>query len=952
MKMKRVSNIIFYAIFWIWNLTFLLFVYTGILPNIGGELMKATLAGQIPGEFLVTFLALLAIPTLCTFVGGIRFHKQPVQLIRLFYGVEAPLFLLCLIRLFLLRELTPASHQFIITVIVCIAAFSFELLYGYIGEQVNLNSQRNRTLVWLQVACHSLILLLGLYAGALLLFYALPTAWVLLVAFFKFEWLRVLGEMFTRGFFSELWLLPISFFLFCFTSTLFVAMPVALAALYVHSGRKILKAFASQYSRNHTIKGSVATVGIWFILFISLQQQPQVQAFSLLSKPASTDTARQAILAQSDNIRSGLVNAYLSSYRYLSSWEENNHIREMYQNVFNLPKPAAQVVQNTYNQLMSPFLYNGSRTDGEKAEKLYAEFFDTPIQKAEQKAIQHALKSTANREEAKAGVLNINQKKVWLRSQNITVKPQGDWADIELYEVYENQTPQQQEVFYSFSLPESAVVTGLWLGDTANRDKRFPFAVSPRGAAQKVYNEQVRERVDPALIEQVGPRHYRLRAFPIPPKQPLIPLDNSLQQRPTEMHLWLTYKVMQQDAGWAMPQLGEKRNIYWTNSTKRTQNGQNGADLDDWLPAFIRAEKQEPTLHQVSLPSGDRISVKPLGKQDYSLPQGKRFAIALDSSYSMAKHAKELTQTFAWLKEKGFADSDFTNNDADLYIAASPGAQPRRIDDLRRFDAAKLTFYGTLQPKEILEQFTQLQGDTSYDAILLITDEGSYELSEDTTTIPAITAPLWMVHIGGKLSPAYDDATLKAIQDSSGGVSTQVPEVMQRLATQAALGQSVVSVVDGYAWMREKPTQGNLLTKSPAVVAPTKPSGASLQAVSQENFEPVAARQLVLGLSKEKAKAQLVQLDAIHAVAKSFNIVTPYSSMIVLVNDRQREALKKAEQQSDRFERKVETGKEQLTKPSNLFNVSGVPEPEEWMLLGIIAIALLLIVRRQRSTVT
>jgi putative PEP-CTERM system integral membrane protein len=114
----------------------------------------------------------------------------------------------------------------------------------------------------------------------------------------------------------------------------------------------------------------------------------------------------------------------------------------------------------------------------------------------------------------------------------------------------------------------------------------------------------------------------------------------------------------------------------------------------------------------------------------------------------------------------------------------------------------------------------------------------------------------------------------------------------------------------------------------------------------------VAARQLVLGLSKEKAKAQLVQLDAIHAVAKSFNIVTPYSSMIVLVNDRQREALKKAEQQSDRFERKVETGKEQLTKPSNLFNVSGVPEPEEWMLLGIIAIALLLIVRRQRSTVT
>jgi putative PEP-CTERM system integral membrane protein len=157
-----------------------------------------------------------------------------------------------------------------------------------------------------------------------------------------------------------------------------------------------------------------------------------------------------------------------------------------------------------------------------------------------------------------------------------------------------------------------------------------------------------------------------------------------------------------------------------------------------------------------------------------------------------------------------------------------------------------------------------------------------------------------MVHVGGKLPPAYDDATLRAIQDSRGGVSTEIPEVMQRLATQAALGDSAVSVVDGYAWSMDK-----------------QPQEASLQAdtTSQNGFEPVAARQLVLGLSKEKAKEQLIQLDTMHAVAKSSEIVTPYSSMIVLVNDQQREALKRAEQQSDRFDRKVENGNEQLTKP-------------------------------------
>ena len=37
----------------------------------------------------------------------------------------------------------------------------------------------------------------------------------------------------------------------------------------------------------------------------------------------------------------------------------------------------------------------------------------------------------------------------------------GDTIELELHEVYENQTANQQEVVYYFSLPESAVITGL-----------------------------------------------------------------------------------------------------------------------------------------------------------------------------------------------------------------------------------------------------------------------------------------------------------------------------------------------------------------------------------------------------------------------------------------------------------------------------------------------------------
>jgi putative PEP-CTERM system integral membrane protein len=166
-----------------------------------------------------------------------------------------------------------------------------------------------------------------------------------------------------------------------------------------------------------------------------------------------------------------------------------------------------------------------------------------------------------------------------------------------------------------------------------------------------------------------------------------------------------------------------------------------------------------------------------------------------------------------------------------------------------------------------------------------------------------------MVHLGA-LPPAYDDETLKAIENSGGGVSMEVSEVLQRLATKSALGSSAVSVVDGYAWLLEK----------------------KAQKASDSAFDSLAARQLVLGLSREKNLDKLVELDAIHAIAKNYQIVTPYSSMIVLVNDEQRRQLQEAEAQSDRFEREVESGQEQLTKPFNPLNAAGensaaIPEP-------------------------
>lgn len=943
------------SIFWGWNIIFLL-MDTFLFYFLSIPLLLATILGEIPLDFSLTILALMIMPILSIILAKKHFDKQNSQLMRFFYGVEAPLFVLCLIRLFLIRELTPVSGMFLATICLCIAAFCGELLYGYVGLREDLTEPTIKNnnfwvrligqekMAWLQMGCHSLMLIIGLYAATILFFYALPVA----VSTVNLA-LQVVGGIFyaishanyswENISYMLLYSLPFLIFLylgwwlFIFSGGLFVAMPSLFGFLYLESGQKILRDFASQYGKQKMRIASVSIITTWLVIFLSLQNQPQIKSLQLLETPANRDI-RPTLIAQSDNIKEGLVNAYLSPYRYLSTVKENDHIRVMYQ-WLGLPKDAGQTLQNWYNYLMSPFLYQGSQSDVEKAEKLYEAFFDKPIQKAETNAIQHALQSTYERDQVQAGLLNINEKKVWLQSQDIAVKEKGAFAEVEIHEVYQNQTNQLQEIFYYFSLPESATVTGLWLGDTADISKAFPFTVSPRGAAQKVYNSQVRiERQDPALLEQVGPKNYRLRAFPIPAKQVL---NNNWfsRDRAKVMHLWLSYKVMAEEKGWSLPTLAEKRNIFWTGYTQRnyTINGvksQVKLDKDNWLPEYFPlSNKIAPTLQEVIFSGGQKITAKPLTNSDYVLPNNQKFAIILDTSYSMTSQRQKVQETLEGLTRKKIGD-----NDIDIYISSSPGMPPQRVNEPEQFKLSQLSFYGSLSFNEMLQQFASLRREETYNGIFLISDRGNYELSKDKEKIPSLGAPLWMIHLGG-MPPAYDDNTLQAIQDS-GGVGSDIKEVMQRLATKATLGKSTVNVVDGYTWINVKLSPSELKKISP------------LKKPEENEFSPLAARQLVLALSKETSLEQVSKLDGIHAIAKQFKIVTPYSSMIVLVNDRQRELLKEAEAQRDRFDRQVESGKETLTKPANPMNQEGIPEPQTWLGL-ILGIGLLIIFRYRQQ---
>jgi putative PEP-CTERM system integral membrane protein len=907
--------------FWLWNLSFGAVTYLGIAPLIAVPLVEATFQDLIPWDFSLTLLFLILVPAGCSFIALQRCRHRPQAFLQLFYGVEAPLFLLLMLRLFFMRQLTTASQQIIWSFLVCIAAFGFYMFFGLIDRDLSLGKLTipRRYLALLQLGAHSIMGLLGLYCAAVMLFYAIPLSWLLIVEFFRFQWLSDLWFILSRDFIAAIWWVPIFLCLVFFSATLFVVMPSVLGFLYIQSGLEGWQSFARRYRPQTAKWGTIATLGFWLTLFALNQWQPHHQAFALLNQPVAQESDRQTLLAKSEQIRRGLLHSYLSPYLYLSTTQDNNHIALLYKNIFGLPASLGRSLQNSYNLLLSPFLYQGSYADVQESEKLYGSFFDTSIQKAEAPTISESVRTTWNRDEAKAGLLNINQRKVLLRRQTINITEHGDWADVEIYEMYENQTPDLQEVFYSFSLPESAVITGLWLGDTDDRTKRHSFQVSPRGAAQEVYNEQVRERIDPALLEQIGTRQYRLRAFPIPAQ-----ILRTGSDAPTHMHLWLTYKVMQQPQGWAMPDLGEKRNIFWDRRTDRQINGQTSKPSDRWLPPHIPAQSPfAPKSHAATFVSGQTIAAQPIAEQSYILPQQKRFAILVDTSRSMPR--PELTKAWQWLKT-----TIAPQNELHIYLSAAQGIEPRRLADIQQFDPNKIVFYGSLQFIDILQQFKQLQGDTLYDAIVLLTDDGSYDLAtnipkelQPTFTISPLAAPIWLVHLDGTPS-GYDDATLKLIQDSQGGIATDPASLMYRLATTAKLGPNTISLTDGYAWQ---------FAPNPNINP-------------EAGFAPLAARQLALSLSRQAQ--DLPSLDRLHQLAKDQQIVTPYSSMIVLVNDQQRRALKEAEFRSDRFDREVETGKEQLSQPNNPFSI---PTPSPTPLAIVLALFPLSWLLRRRNDI-
>lgn len=941
-----IARVCAYALFWSWNVIFLAFMFLGFAPTLLLEVIDAVRTSTIPVQFLALGAILVVIPLAAVVLGLTVLRRSPGRLLTFGYGVEGPLMLIVAIRFFAVREATPMLTLMLVIAALGLAALLWQILDRRAGE---------RRLFWeyLRVPGLTFLLIMGLYASAWIAFYAVPIpiiVWRAIIDLFTQNIWEMLGDLSEMG----VWWVFLGvhgLVLAGYTATLFVVMPIAVPILYVRAWWRGVRQFAARSSRLRAAALTAAVILLCAVSVVLAGQQPQHRAFALLKIPPDSSEEAQALLEQQEAIRAGLLNAYLAPARYISAVGEVYHVRALFMEAFGLEEEDAEPVQRAYEVVARPVLYEPVEPPGPvgdlwrwdnrvfreepvRAAEMYEAFFDEQIVDGEREAVVRAARSTWSPAQAQAAWQAVDDREIHLLRQEVTVTEHADgnrsrdWAEVELYEVYQNQTAQRQEVVYYFSLPESAVVTGVWLGNSADRDARFVYRVSPRGAAQAMYRNEVRYNLDPALVEQIGPRQYRLRVFPIEPRQIRwddAGLRSTVEEGP-EMHMWLTYRTFAlADDAWPLPRLAEKRNVYWDRASVRLVDGKQMQVVgEEWLPASVPAAAPvEPVAHRVDFPGGQTVLARPVSVVDLSgLPDGLSLAVVLDRSRSMAAYESDVEEALAQL-------TGVTQADVDVYLTASVyrGEEPSRAK-LSDIASGDILYYGGQNAAEMLAQFDRLRAGDDYDAVLVLTDGTGYGLGSADIDVPPPDAPVWMVHLDGAFPLGYDDATLEVIQASGGGVAGSIDEALVRLAVSLeADGAVPYDVVDGYVWQ----------------VVPTEDVEADV--ASDDGFDALAARRFILAemIRNRGSLDRLETLDTLHAIATEHSVVTPYSSMIVLVTTEQERRLDRLEKEGDRFEREHEDVGETLPEGG----VTAVPEPEEWLLLAVVAGMLLWYARRR-----
>jgi len=794
---------------------------------------------------------LLYIVSLFAIFIGVKLKEKPAFKLKVLFGLEIPLLIIVFVRQEMLYELNFSMRY------LFLLFFVLTLIY-WIQIYFQRNKTNSRLLFFLQLRTF-LLFAFVIYFSVQIIFSAILFSIILLK-------IGITESIFFLGY------LIISLSLI--SMLIFVINPALFAFSY---SLKNFKEMVYKFNRKARIS-YLASILILFSALYFLNINSKDFKYLALKNEPSLIKQKEMFFNNTEKLEKELRQSASESYYYLGT-VQNNFFCYFLEDELNLNNTWKKHLHSVYNLFMYPFFYQDNVKELNKieyeAENIYELFFDHPIN-----------------EYRNYDDYDFSKANVHIDKQEINIKEYGDIAEIEICETYSTMSDFSQEIVCRFALPYNSVVTGLWISDDKNIDKKYPGLIAPSGAAQKVYETQVRKQLDPALLSQIGPDEYLLRAFPIFNKN-LAPLDNLLDYKKEsnyQFRLWYTYKTLvSRNNSWMLPKLLYKQNVYWSDKTKTFINGEISNRPNSWLPEYITAKKTAILKeHAATISDTVQIRSNPIEPAEW-FSFNENVAFLIDGSYSMNKNRKKLIDKFGEIKEMfpNFREIDCFVVGKDINVLKAG----RLLDEL---NGNPQLFFGNTNYMDMLKNFTtKYKGyANNYESIILISDISEYRYSEDginrtydyeeshTDTLKPnkLACPFIVIQLSDKiyqLNP--NDFFNQLIYKSNGGFAKNKDELINLLNTNSKHFDGLFVFQDGVAYSKSKAS-----------------------AHTDTLFKDFATKEFINHYNLGDS-IKLADIDALNEMAKKQHIVTKYSSMIALVSQEQVDSLNSAETQIDRF---------------------------------------------------
>ncbi len=565
--------------------------------------------------------------------------------------------------------------------------------------------------------------------------------------------------------------------------------------------------------------------------------------------------------------------------RYLFT-RDDEVIKDLYQTAFkSMSDGAAGVIDSVFSAAAYPFIYFGPTDSDGKLSQAFTDLYGSDT-------------------DSRTDTMNV---RLVGRVIHADLDAGKALATVRVRDQYTNTTYMNQEVIYEFSLPDGTVVTGLKLGP----DLEFEGQIAPRGAAATVYQREVNRSRDPALLEQTGPRQWRLRVFPVPGLN-----DTTLGGKNQQVEFTYVSPVL--PGGYPVPAYSKTTNL-------KIDGGSVMAYDIDGSPAALTKDSQYVRLADGSLPV-DVCSLNTLGSaaigettaritftgadttasaasdcfSSHSKPplSGLSIALLFDASRDGNKKIFEAAKTY--LKD---SPAILSNNTITLYRFNTVMSSGKKITADSVDSDFSTAFFGSSDLSKILKL---PNSPKDADIIIIATDANQSLTPAGDIPLPR-NIPVYMLHASNAIPPYSAKLTQVILSGGGASVNTLAEALTDYMRLERVKNDK--RILSGTIYYTVETDE----TVAAPTVFGSSPFASSWPVVTGGNpagIGPLVAHAYFtreLSAFPYDVSGNLPYLDAAHAFAKSSGIVTPYSSLIALVNATQQQMLDRESLTYDRY---------------------------------------------------